>query len=49
MGDGLFAETKRSNSTFVMLYLYHEMDIDYLVVDEMIKYQNYLITITCLE
>jgi hypothetical protein len=36
MGDGLFAEAKHSNSTFIMLYLYHEMDIDYLVVDEMI-------------
>jgi hypothetical protein len=28
---------KRSNSTFTMLYLVHEMDIDYLVVDEMIN------------
>jgi hypothetical protein len=37
MGDGLFAEAKRSNSTFIMLYLVHEMDIDYLVVDEMIN------------
>jgi hypothetical protein len=36
MGDGLFAESKRSNSTFIMLYLVHEMDIDYLVVDKMI-------------
>jgi hypothetical protein len=36
MGDGLFAEFKRSNSTFIMIYLIHEMDIDYLVVDEMI-------------
>jgi hypothetical protein len=25
-----------SNYTFIMLYLYHEMDIDYLVVDEMV-------------
>jgi hypothetical protein len=37
MGDGLFAESKRSNSTFIMLYLIHEMDIDYLVVDEVIN------------
>jgi hypothetical protein len=37
MSDGLFAAPKRSNSTFIMLYLYHEMDIDYLVVDEMIN------------
>jgi hypothetical protein len=35
MGDGLFTLFKRSNSTFIMLYLVHEMDIDYLVVDEM--------------
>jgi hypothetical protein len=37
MGDGLITVFKRSNSTFIMLYLYHEMDIDYLVVDEMIN------------
>jgi hypothetical protein len=37
MGDGLFTEPKRSNSTFKMIYLYHEMVVDYLVVDEMIK------------
>jgi hypothetical protein len=36
MGDGLFAAPKRSNSTFIMIYLVHEMDIDYLVVDKMI-------------
>jgi hypothetical protein len=24
------------NSTFIMLYLYHEMEVDYLVVKEMI-------------
>jgi hypothetical protein len=35
MGDGLFAEFKCSNSTFIMLYLYHEMDVDYLIVEEM--------------
>jgi hypothetical protein len=37
MGDGLFAAPKRSNSTFIMLYLYHEMDIHYSAVDEMIN------------
>jgi hypothetical protein len=37
MGDGLFVESKCSNSTFIMLYLYHEMVINYLVVDEMIN------------
>jgi hypothetical protein len=37
MGDGLFAVFKCSNSTFIILYLYHEMVIDHLVVDEMIN------------
>jgi hypothetical protein len=36
-GDGLFAVFKHSNSTFIMLYLVHEMDIDYLVVKKMIN------------
>jgi hypothetical protein len=37
MGDVLFAAPKYSNYTFIMLYLVHEMDIDYLIVDEMIN------------
>jgi hypothetical protein len=37
MGGGLFAAPKRSNYTFIMLHLVHEMDIDYLVVNEMIN------------
>jgi hypothetical protein len=37
MGYGLIALSKRSNSTFIMLYLYQEMDVDYLVVDEMVN------------
>jgi hypothetical protein len=37
MGDGLFTTPKRSNSSFTMLYLAHEMDIEYLIVDEMIN------------
>jgi hypothetical protein len=37
MGDGLIAESKCSNSTFIMLCLFMRMDIDYLVVDEMIN------------
>jgi hypothetical protein len=37
MGDGLIAESKHSNSTFIMLYLYHEMAIDSLVVDKMVN------------
>jgi hypothetical protein len=32
----LFAESKHSNSTFIMLYLYYEIVINYLVVNEMI-------------
>jgi hypothetical protein len=36
MGDGLITASKCSNSTFIMLYLYLEMDANYLVVDEMI-------------
>jgi hypothetical protein len=35
MGDGLLAASEHSNSTFIMLYLVYEMDINYLVVDEM--------------
>jgi hypothetical protein len=38
-----------SNSTRIMLYLIHEMVIDYLVVDEMANMSNCLITPTCLE
>jgi hypothetical protein len=37
MGDGLFTAPKRNNSSFIMLYLVHMMDIDYLIVDEMIN------------
>jgi hypothetical protein len=37
MGDGLFAAPKCSNSSFIMLYLVHEIDIDYLIVNEMIN------------
>jgi hypothetical protein len=37
MGDGLFAESKRNNYTFIMLYLVHYMNIDYMIVDEMIN------------
>jgi hypothetical protein len=35
IGDGLIAKSKCSNSTFIMLYLYHEIDVDYLVVNGM--------------
>jgi hypothetical protein len=37
-----------SNSTFIMLYLIHQMDIDYLVVDKLINIKNCLVTIACL-
>jgi hypothetical protein len=37
MGDGLLVASKRSNYTFIMLYLYHVMDVDYMVVDEMVN------------
>jgi hypothetical protein len=37
MGDVLLTASKRSNSTFVMLDLYHEMDVDYSVVDELVN------------
>jgi hypothetical protein len=37
MRDGLFTAPKRSNSTFIMLYVVHEIDIDYLVVDKLIN------------
>jgi hypothetical protein len=37
IGDGLFVVFKHSNSTFIMSYVVPEMDIDYLVVNEMIN------------
>jgi hypothetical protein len=36
MGDGLIIMSKCSNSTFIMLHMYHEMDLDYLVVEEVL-------------
>jgi hypothetical protein len=47
MGDDLLAESKHSNSTFIMLYMIHEMDIDYLVVDEMVNISK-LFDYTCM-
>jgi hypothetical protein len=46
VGDGLFAAPKRSNSTFIMLCLYHEIDINYLVINEMINISK-LFDYTC--
>jgi hypothetical protein len=37
-----------SNPTNIMLYLYHEMDVNYLVVDKVISIKNCFITIACL-
>jgi hypothetical protein len=42
MGDGLFAAPKHSNSTFIMLYLVHEM-----VADEMVNISK-LFDYTCM-
>jgi hypothetical protein len=36
MGEA-FIESKCSNSTFILLYLYHGMDIDSLVADELVN------------
>jgi hypothetical protein len=36
MGNTYPLQSFSSNSTFIMLYSYHEMVIDYLVVDEMV-------------
>jgi hypothetical protein len=51
MGDGLFAESKRSNSTS-QCYLVHEMVFDYFIVDEMINISklfdyNFMLRIGC--
>jgi hypothetical protein len=35
MGDGLLTASKHSNYTFTMLY--HEMDVNYLIADEMVN------------
>jgi hypothetical protein len=32
--------SKCSNSTFIMLYLYHEMEVDDLVVDVIVNISN---------
>jgi hypothetical protein len=47
IGDGLIAMSKHTNCTFIMLYLVHEMNIDYLVVDKMINISK-LFDYTCL-
>jgi hypothetical protein len=47
MDDGLFVAPKRTSSTFIMFYLYREMDIDYFVVDEMMNISK-LFDYTCM-
>jgi hypothetical protein len=42
MGDGLIVESKCYNFTFIMLYLIHEMEVGYLVVDEMVNISKLL-------
>jgi hypothetical protein len=37
MGNTCPLQSFSSNSTFIMIYLVHEMDIDYMVVDKMIN------------
>jgi hypothetical protein len=48
MGDTCLLQSFSSYCTFIMLYLYHEMDINYLVADELINIKNYLVTIASL-
>jgi hypothetical protein len=47
MSDSLFAVFKHSNSTFILLYLYLEMDVDYQVAGEMINISK-LFDYTCM-
>jgi hypothetical protein len=37
MSDSCLLLSTHSNSIFIMLYLFHEMDVDYLVVDEVLN------------
>jgi hypothetical protein len=47
MGNTCPLQSFSSNSSFIMLYVIHEMDIDYLVVDEMENISN-LFDYTCM-
>jgi hypothetical protein len=47
MGNTCPLESFTSNSTFIMLYLIHEMDVDYLVVEEMVNISK-LFDYTCM-
>jgi hypothetical protein len=48
MSDSCLLQSFSSNSTFIMLYLYHEMDVDYLVADEMIHINIDWLHLQCL-
>jgi hypothetical protein len=48
MSDSCLLQSFSSNPTSIMLYLYHEMDVNYLVVDKVISIKNCFITIACL-
>jgi hypothetical protein len=41
MGNTCPLQSFSSNSTFIMVYLIHEMDIDYLIVDAMINIKSF--------
>jgi hypothetical protein len=45
MGNTCSLQSFSSNSTFIMIYLVHEMDIDYMVVDEMIQWKSRLLSV----
>jgi hypothetical protein len=47
MGDNCLLQLFNSNYTFITLYLIHEMDIEYLIVDEII-YISKLFNYTCM-
>jgi hypothetical protein len=47
MSDSCLLQSFSSNSTFIMLYLYHETEADYLVVDEMVNISK-LFAYTCM-
>jgi hypothetical protein len=47
MSDTCLLLSFHSNFTFIILYLYHEIDIDYLVADEIINI-SMLIDLNCM-
>jgi hypothetical protein len=42
MSDSCPLQSFSNNSTFIMLYLYHEVDADFLVVDKMVNISKLL-------